>query len=154
MSRRPLDEPTAGLDPNQVQEVRGLIRELRKEKTVLLSTHILPEVTATCDRALILSEGKIVADGPPDHLTGEAQSRNLLYIELKAPAEAALKALSILPATSVAVKGEGFLIDSPAERDLREEIFSLAVERRWPILAMRLERPSLEEIFRNLTRSA
>jgi ABC-2 type transport system ATP-binding protein len=149
-----LDEPTAGLDPNQVQEVRGLIRELRKEKTVLLSTHILPEVTATCDRALIISEGRIVADGPPDHLTGEAQARNLLYVELKAPPKEALAALADLPATSATSKGDGFLIDSPCDRDLREEVFRLAVDRRWPILAMRLEKPTLEEIFRNLTRSA
>jgi ABC-2 type transport system ATP-binding protein len=144
-----LDEPTSGLDPNQVLEVRDLIRELGREKTVLLSTHILPEVAATCGRAIIISEGKIVADGPPDWLVAEGHGARCLYLELKAPPEEALAALEALSGASVAASGEGFRLE--AARDLREEVFYLASGRRWPILALRQEAPGLEEIFRRLT---
>src|SRR5258706_4684838 len=82
-----LDEPTSGLDPNQVQEVRSLIQDLRKQKTLLISTHILTEVQQTCDRILIINKGKIVADGTPENLTGASQNVNRLYVSLRGPLE-------------------------------------------------------------------
>ncbi len=151
-----LDEPTSGLDPNQVQEVRGLIAELRKEKTLLLSTHILSEVQATCDRVIIISGGRIAADGSPDELSGNLQNRKRLYVELKGPPPDVAEALGRLPGLeSISPResdGEkGFILESGAALDLREGLFRLAVERRWPIMALRQERPSLEEVFRALT---
>lgn len=154
-----LDEPTSGLDPNQVQEVRGLIHELKREKTLLLSTHILPEVTATCDRVIIISRGRIVADGSPSELGGNLQSKNRLYVELKGPPEGVAAGLRALEgALSLAAQdlsggngGAGYVVESEASTDLREAVFELAMKNRWPIMAMRLERLSLEEVFRALT---
>ncbi|MBI4375684.1 MAG: ATP-binding cassette domain-containing protein [Elusimicrobia bacterium] len=155
-----LDEPTSGLDPNQVQEVRSLIRELRQEKTVLLSTHILPEVTATCDRVIIINSGRIVADGTPEQISGDVQNKNRLYIELKGPREAIETsfqglegATSVRPESQTGSGCSGFIIESEAGRDLREEVFNLASLKRWPIMAMRQEKLSLEEVFRKLTQS-
>ena len=150
-----LDEPTSGLDPNQVQEVRDLIRELRAEKTVLLSTHILSEVTATCDRVIIIHAGKIVADGTPSQLAGNLSDKNRLHVELKGPLEEVEKALSTLGGALILRREDAgiFVLESPVEIDLREQVFRLAVDRRWPILGLRQERLSLEEIFRALTQN-
>jgi len=151
-----LDEPTSGLDPNQVLEVRNLIRELRAEKTMLISTHILPEATATCDRVIIINAGRIVADGTPADLAGSLSDKNRLHVELNAPAEAAAQALGSLPGASRVVRpqaGESFVVESPAGTDLREEVFRLAVRNDWPILSLRQERLSLEEVFRALTQN-
>jgi ABC-2 type transport system ATP-binding protein len=153
-----LDEPTSGLDPNQVQEVRSLILDLKKEKTLLISTHILSEVTATCDRVIIINAGRIVADGTPESLSGDLQDKNRLHVALKGPPAEVGMALSRLGGVGnlrpERVDGEedGFLLESAAGHDLREKVFDLAVERRWPIVAMRQERLSLEEVFRKLTR--
>ncbi|MDD5657257.1 MAG: ATP-binding cassette domain-containing protein [Elusimicrobia bacterium] len=106
-----LDEPTSGLDPNQVQEVRDLIRRLGGAKTVLLSTHILSEVTATCDRVIIISAGKIVADGTPRELEAGVSDRNRLQIELKGPPEQIEPALAALPGALLALRREaGFIV--------------------------------------------
>ena len=155
-----LDEPTSGLDPNQVQEVRGLISELKKEKTLLLSTHILSEVTATCDRAIIISDGKIVADGAPDDLAGHLQRKNRLYVELKGPGSAVEEEFKKIEGLAAIKRQklpgsheEGFVLESDAARDLREEVFNVATKNRWPILALRQDRLSLEEVFRTLTLS-
>ncbi len=150
-----LDEPTSGLDPNQVQEVRDLIGELRAEKTVLLSTHILSEVTATCDRVIIINSGKIVADGTPSQLAGNLSDKNRLHVELKGPAQEVETALSALRgALFLRREGAGsFVLESPADIDLREQVFKIAVERRWPILGLRQEKLSLEEIFKALTQN-
>ena len=149
-----LDEPTTGLDPNQVLEVRDLIRELRTHKTVLISTHILPEVTATCDRVIIITAGKIVADGTPADLAGDMADKNRLHVELKGPPDDIRKSLAGLAGASQVAAGEAaasFIVESPAGADLREEVFRLAVRNDWPILSLRQERLSLEEIFRALT---
>ncbi|HAM36781.1 MAG TPA: ABC transporter [Elusimicrobia bacterium] len=151
-----LDEPTSGLDPNQVQEVRGLIADLRTQKTVLLSTHILPEVTATCDRVIIINAGRIVADGTPSDLAGNLADKNRLHVELKGPADAVQAALSGLPGAARVLRPAdetGFVIESAAGADLREEVFRLAARSDWPILGMRQERLSLEEVFRALTQN-
>jgi len=152
-----LDEPTSGLDPNQVLEVRELIKDLKKEKTLLLSTHILSEVTATCDRIIIISAGKIAADGTAAELSGNLQNKNRLYLEMKGPAEAVAEALSGLPGAARVYPErdgggkEGFIVESEATADLREAAFNLAAEKRWPILAMDQKTLSLEEVFRKLT---
>ena len=152
-----LDEPTSGLDPNQVLEVRDLIRELRTQKTVLISTHILPEVTATCDRVIIINAGRIAADGTPADLAGSLADKNRLHVELKAPAQAAAQALAGLPGAArvlTPAAGGALTIESAAGVDLREEVFRLAVRNDWPILSLRQERLSLEEVFRALTKDA
>lgn len=156
-----LDEPTSGLDPNQVTEVRGLISELKKEKTLLLSTHILPEVTATCDRVIIINAGRIVADGAPADIAGRLQNKNRLFVDLKGPREPVESSLRGLPGVNALKRErhpefseEGFVLESEASFDLRESVFELASKNHWPILALRQERLSLEEVFRALTTHA
>jgi len=152
-----LDEPTSGLDPNQQQEVRQLIETLKMKKTVLLSTHILSEAQSTCDRVLIIHQGKIVADGPPDTLGQHMAGGQRLLLELKAPATQAQETLSTLPGvTRVSLQKAVnshvvVVVESSESQDIREAVFDLAVEKRWPILGMTLEKASLEEVFRQLT---
>jgi ABC-2 type transport system ATP-binding protein len=155
-----LDEPTSGLDPNQIAEIRSLIKELGKEKTVILCTHILPEVEATCGRVLIINEGKIVADGSPAELQSSFQGKEQLYLELKAPFEDVGTKLANLEnvekVEKIASNGNGlkkFTIECAKGVDLREEVFRLAVENHWVLLEMRKEQASLEDVFRELTTS-
>ncbi|MBV9080881.1 MAG: ATP-binding cassette domain-containing protein [Elusimicrobia bacterium] len=151
-----LDEPTSGLDPNQVREVRDLIQTLKTHKTVILSTHILSEVQHTCDRVLIISQGRIVADGEPGSLSGTVQNKNRLYVALKGPrAEIETELGRLSGVTSVrpdsTLEADGFLVESPADRDLREDVFRLATGRNWPLLALQQQRLELEDVFRALT---
>jgi len=155
-----LDEPTSGLDPNQIAEIRSLIKELGKEKTVILCTHILPEVEATCGRVLIINEGKIVADGSPAELQSSFQGKEQIYLELKAPFEDVETKLANLEnvekVEKIASNGNGlkkFTVECAKGVDLREEVFRLAVENHWVLLEMRKEQASLEDVFRELTTS-
>ncbi len=155
-----LDEPTSGLDPNQVQEVRGLIADLKKQKTVILSTHILSEVQHTCDRVLIISKGKVAADGTPTDLAGSLQNVNRLYVSLRGPQEDVARELQNLsgvkrfvPQVADPEAAAEFLLESDATHDLREDVFNLAVKNRWPILGLQQKRLSLEEVFRALTQA-
>lgn len=155
-----LDEPTSGLDPNQIAEIRSLIKELGKEKTVILCTHILPEVEATCGRVLIINEGKIVADGSPAELQSSFQGQEQIYIELKAPfddVEAKLANLeNVEKVEEILSNGAGlkkFTVQCAKGVDLREKLFRLAVENNWVLLEMRKEQASLEDVFRQLTTS-
>ncbi len=147
-----LDEPTSGLDPNQIDEVRGLIAELKRRKTVLLSTHILAEAEASCDRVLIVHRGRVAADGPPRQLAVGSSRRTRLRVQLKAPPGEALTALSALPGAA-ACRAEGETIVLESADDLREAVFQLAVERRWPILELAQESGGLEAVFREITRA-
>jgi ABC-2 type transport system ATP-binding protein len=153
-----LDEPTSGLDPNQVQEVRDLILSLKTQKTLLISTHILTEAQQTCDRILIINKGKIVADGSPDVLTGSVQNVTRLVVSLKGPQDEIQRRLAELPGVQrVDVSREpaddqSFVVESESAVDLREPLFRLAAASNWPILALRQERLSLEDVFRTLTR--
>ena len=154
-----LDEPTSGLDPNQVRDVRDLIQNLKKEKTVILSTHILSEVQHTCDRVLIISKGRIVADGSPKSLAGSLQDVNRLYVALRGPKPEIAEGLSRLDGVKSmsednSLEADGFVIESDAGRDLREDVFRFAAARDWPVLAMQQKRLSLEEVFRALTQPA
>jgi len=154
-----LDEPTSGLDPNQIVEIRSLIKEIGREKTVILSNHILPEVQATCSRVLIISGGKLVADGTPDELRArERGGRYRVVVESNGiPKDAIRDRLVTLAGVTrcEVVTGEDgahvFAIDAGAAADLRKPIFRAAVDNRWPLLELARESASLEDVFRNLT---
>lgn len=147
-----LDEPTVGLDPNQIIKVRELITELGRDHTVLLSTHILPEVEQVCERVFIIDRGRIVADGTPDALRAKLVGNPSLVVELKGAdaAEGALKALSGV--VGVESRGPGrFLLEHGPGSDPREAVFKLAVEKGWVLLALTQQQASLEDVFVRLT---
>jgi len=154
-----LDEPTSGLDPNQIVEIRSLIKEVGKEKTVILSTHILPEVQATCSRVLIISGGKLVADGTPDELRArERGSRYRLVVEANGQPQETIKARlvsisGVLRCEKLATEDGafGFAIDGASTEDLRKALFRAAVDNRWTLLELVREAASLEDVFRSLT---
>jgi ABC-2 type transport system ATP-binding protein len=156
-----LDEPTTGLDPNQIVEIRNLIRQLGKEKTVLLSTHILSEVQATCDRVIIINKGVIAADGTPEQLQEQFHGEELISIELKVSPEHTAAELmplfrSLAFVTSVEYNGqEGdvhrIVLHTQKGSDIREAVFRRVVEQRWVLLEMNRSITSMEEIFRNST---
>jgi len=153
-----LDEPTTGLDPNQIIEIRELIREIGREKTVILSTHILPEVEATCSRVLIINSGRIVASGTPEELTRAAAGEVRCRVSLRAaPAdvEPALRALdgvlgirSLEPVKERTVRYE---VHAQNDRDIEDSIFRLAVGRDWTLTELHTETRSLEQVFTQLT---
>jgi len=158
-----LDEPTSGLDPNQIIEIRNLIRRLGSAKTVVLSTHILSEVQATCDRVVIINEGSIVADGTPDELKQSFRGSESVSVELKAETPDPMQDLfpklkSLRHVEAVDYRGsEGpihrFIIHSAKGMDIREELFRQAISERWVLLELSRQSTSLEEIFHKLTRS-
>ncbi|MER3524154.1 MAG: ABC transporter [Ignavibacteria bacterium] len=156
-----LDEPTSGLDPNQIVEIRHLIKQLGRAKTVILSTHILPEVQATCDRVLIINEGKIVADGTPEQLQQDFRGAESLTLELRTNASDALQQISpklrSLPGVgSVELVSQKngtarFMLHVDKGADVRESAFRMAVAEGWVILEMHRKATTLEEVFRRLT---
>jgi ABC-2 type transport system ATP-binding protein len=156
-----LDEPTSGLDPNQIAEIRNLIKHLGRAKTVILSTHILSEVQATCDRVLIINEGRIVADGSPEQLQQEFHGAESVTIELKTGAADSVQEITPHLRTLNAVTGVTLLSDDAgisrfelfAEKgaDVREAAFKLAVNKGWTLLEMHKKVTSLEEVFHKLT---
>jgi ABC-2 type transport system ATP-binding protein len=154
-----LDEPTSGLDPNQIVEIRSLIKEIGREKTVILSTHILPEVQATCSRVVIISGGKLVADGTPDELRArERGGRYRVVVESNGVPKDAIRdrlaSLAGVTRCEVVTGEEGahvFAIDAGSASDLRKPIFRAAVDNRWTLLELGREAASLEDVFRNLT---
>jgi ABC-2 type transport system ATP-binding protein len=156
-----LDEPTSGLDPNQIAEIRNLIRRLGQAKTVILSTHILSEVQATCNRVIIINEGKIVADGSPAHLQRQFQGGEVLTIELKTAALDPLTQIApklrllayVNTATLLSQDGaiSRFELAVDKGQDVRESLFRLAVSEGWVILEMHRRVTTLEEVFHKLT---
>lgn len=151
-----LDEPTTGLDPNQIVEIRKLIRELGKEKTVILSTHILPEVEATCDRILIINKGKIVANGTAENLRTQAAGQEILRVRIEdAPADAVLHELRRLPSTDrvewVDKSLNRFELISRTGASAKREVFNLCVQKGWVLSELIPMETRLEDIFRNLT---
>jgi ABC-2 type transport system ATP-binding protein len=149
-----LDEPTTGLDPNQIVEIRQLIRELGKAKTVILSTHILPEVEATCDRILIINKGKIVADGTAESLRKQASGRELIKVRIEeANDQNILHALQgIASADQVTtIDTERFEIQSKIGQSAKRDVFKLCVEKGWLLTELIPVETRLEDIFRNLT---
>lgn len=149
-----LDEPTTGLDPNQIVEIRKLIREIGKEKTVILSTHILPEVEATCDRILIINKGRIVADGTAESLRRQSQGREMLTVSIEDGNSAAVQAaLKQLPSVeSLETIGENrYEITSRPELSSKRAVFQCCVDNHWVLTELTPSEKKLEDIFRNLT---
>lgn len=149
-----LDEPTTGLDPNQIVEIRSLIKEIGKQKTVMLSSHILKEVEATCDRILIINKGKLVADGSTEELKARSSAANRLLLQVKG--EGVQEALLNLNSVAQVVPANGdedgtWHVDTNGGLDSREEIFRLCVEKGWILLQLTPLESSLEDIFRQLT---
>jgi len=150
-----LDEPTSGLDPNQIAEIRKLIRELGREKTVILSTHILPEVEATCDRIFIINKGKLVADGTAESLRKKAQGSDILRVRIEdGDINQIFKGLQTIPAVSMVDFADRqknrFDVHCKSE-EVKREIFKLCVARNWVLTEMTPFETSLEDIFRELT---
>jgi ABC-2 type transport system ATP-binding protein len=154
-----LDEPTSGLDPNQIVEIRHLIQELGKAKTVILSTHILSEVQATCNRAIIINQGKVVADGSLHDLQAAFKGQEKITLELKAPKNGCLEKLRALQGArevrELTSTGElrRFQLEVEKGLDLREGIFDLSVREGWKLLELTRQTTSLEDVFRQLTKS-
>lgn len=150
-----LDEPTTGLDPNQIVEIRKLIRELGKEKTVILSTHILPEVEATCDRILIINKGKIVADGTAETLRRQASGQAVVRVKIEdataAAVESALKELTSVEKVQYEAAQNRFEVQSKAGLQSRKDIFKLCVDKGWTLIEMTPLEKGLEDVFRNVT---
>ncbi|MEI8361546.1 MAG: ATP-binding cassette domain-containing protein [bacterium] len=154
-----LDEPTTGLDPNQIVEIREVIKNLGKEKTVIFSTHILSEVSATCDRVIIINNGKIVGEGTPADLAARAANKELLYVKLKGVKEvienklknlANVEALKLVDTDSVDVFG--YTIESKENIDIRPELTRLILDSGWALLEINKKTVSLEDVFRELTK--
>ncbi len=157
-----LDEPTSGLDPNQIVEIRSLIRKLGREKTVIFSTHILSEVRATCDRVVIINEGSIVADGTPEQLQNEFRGSEVITLEVKAastdPMNGIFPSFKAMSHVQTAEYGgsEGdhhrFTLHTDKGSDIREAVFTLCVAKGWSLLELSRSVTSLEEVFHKLTR--
>jgi ABC-2 type transport system ATP-binding protein len=147
-----LDEPTVGLDPKQIIAIRELIRELGRERTLLLSTHILPEVELLCHRVMIIDRGRIVVQGTPESLRESWVGNPGLRVTLKgAPAEAAEALGRIEGVVAVRGTGEGLVVEHKAGIDVREEVFRATVENGWVLLELARERATLEDVFVRLT---
>lgn len=150
-----LDEPTTGLDPNQIIEIRKLIKKLGKEKTVILSSHILSEVEATCDRILIINRGRIVADGSSETLRKQSQGQELLNISIEAADEEVKKELLGLATVETVTPVDGktglFTVQSKPEQESRKAIFDLCVSKKWYLMEMTGIETQLEDVFRDLT---
>lgn len=151
-----LDEPTTGLDPNQIIEIRKLIKELGREKTVILSSHILSEVEATCDRILIINKGRIVADGTSDTLRQQSQGQELINVKIEtgngSDVNKALTALATVEKATPLDNKEGFFrVQSKPDSSSRKEVFDLCVKNKWYLLEMTGIETKLEDVFRELT---
>ncbi|MFP5470995.1 MAG: gliding motility-associated ABC transporter ATP-binding subunit GldA [Bacteroidia bacterium] len=147
-----LDEPTSGLDPNQLEEIRGLIKKLGKEKTVILSTHIMQEVEAICDRVLIINHGKIVADD--DASTLKLNTSNKVTIKVEFDTEISIQKLKVINSvTNVkSISSTAFVVEASTKDDIRKVLSKLAQEEGALILEMTREQESLENVFKRLTK--
>jgi ABC-2 type transport system ATP-binding protein len=152
-----LDEPTAGLDPKQIMETRALIRSLAGDHTIVLSTHILPEVSQTCQRVVIINNGRVVAVDTPDNLTARLRGAETMFVQVDAGgADPTPSLLAIAGVTRVAVSDErgtvGALeVETERGTDIRREIARTIVNRGWGLLELRPMRMSLEEVFLQVT---
>ncbi len=153
-----LDEPTSGLDPNQILEIRHLIQQIGKTKTIILSTHILPEVQASCTRVLIINRGHIVGQGTTAELTTQAEGRQRLEVVVSGPEEPIRQAIGALPGVEhialdahPAAGETAWVLEATRGVDLRRPIFSLCAAHHWPLLGLQVSSLSLEDVFRKLT---
>ena len=152
-----LDEPTAGLDPKQIIETRQLIKELAGDHTIILSTHILPEVSQTCQRVVIINKGRVVAVDTPDNLTARLRGSETMYIQIDANGLDASGALRRVPGVTRVVESDrrepavGYEVESERGHDVRRELARIVVSSGWGLLELRPMRISLEDIFLSLT---
>ncbi len=151
-----LDEPTVGLDPNQIRETRRLIKELAQKHTVLLSTHILPEVGMICDHVIIIHRGKVAAAGTPDDLMKKIAGANEVMLEAQGPPDRIEPALrAIEGVTSVKRRAEGgrtvFVLEARGNADVRPDVSRRLAEKGWPLLELHRHTASLEDVFVSLT---
>jgi len=152
-----LDEPTVGLDPRQIVEVRQLIRSLRGDRTVILSTHILPEVQMVCDRVVIINEGRVVAMDAPEALMERLQSKQQVRLQVRGPENEVLAALRQLPGVTRVTQDEGaegvrtFTVEAARDRDIREEAAALIVRKGWGLRELSAVAMSLEDVYIKLT---
>ncbi len=151
-----LDEPTSGLDPNQIRQVRDLIKNLGKQHTILLSTHILPEVEMTCSRVIIINKGRIEACDTPENLLGEIRTAGGVVLEAKVGVEDGAEELKKIPGvrdvvTTVDGDWQRFSLRVESGADLREEVFQLAAARRWAVRELSQRKATLEDVFVEIT---
>jgi len=152
-----LDEPTAGLDPKQIIHVRELIKELAGTHTIILSTHILPEVAQTCQRVVIINKGRVVAVDTPDNLTARLRGSETMYVQVDVSGADATGALSRVPGVTRVTESDrhnaaiGFEVESERGHDIRRDLARMIVGQGWGLLELRPMRMSLEEIFLSLT---
>ena len=153
-----LDEPTSGLDPKQIIEVRELIQELAGEHTIILSTHILPEVKLVCERIVIINEGRIVAQGTEEDLTKKIKGKEKLQLEIAGPSDAIYKELKgVRGVVDIQVDQKetdgrtNFIIESEVQHDVRKDLARTVVENKWDLFELRSLHMTLEEIFLQYT---
>lgn len=148
-----LDEPTSGLDPNQIIEIRNLISEVGKKKTIMLSTHLMQEVEAICQRAIILKKGQIVADDSTSKLTSKVlDKKQTVVVEFnQGVREEQLMKIQGVSGTAK-INDQNWIVQGDASEDTREHIFSFAVENNLKVLSMQQKEKSLEEVFQELTK--
>jgi ABC-2 type transport system ATP-binding protein len=147
-----LDEPTTGLDPNQRIEIRDLIKEIGKERMVILSSHILSEVQSTCSRVLIINKGKIVADGSPEDLEKEGRGNAVINLEVEKSDDVLISRIKdIAGVVEVEAKGNMITVNAEKQKDVRTEIAKTVVEGGFGLLGLDKKQTSLEDIFINLT---
>ena len=154
-----LDEPTSGLDPNQIVEIRKIIKEIGKEKTIIISTHILSEAEATCDRIVIINQGKIVADGSTENLKQSASGKNIMHLCLQnadfKKVEANLSKLDGVERVARVAESDSELdvrLTYRSQDDLRPDVYRIIKETDWILLDFHQETQTLENIFRELTK--
>jgi len=154
-----LDEPTVGLDPNQIIEIRNLIKSLGAKHTIILSSHILPEIQAVCDRVIVISNGKLVADDTTTNLSKNLSEETHYNIMVEGPEKEVYQVISNIAGMKVVTvlgkREEGvfeYMVEAEENKDIRREIFKRLSDRNWPMLGLRSSELSLEEVFIKLTK--
>ncbi len=146
-----LDEPTIGLDPTQVVEIRQMIRSLGQERTIILSTHILPEVSQICQKVIIINRGRVVAIDTVPNLTAQLQTSRRIHLTIQGPQEEVLKALAVRPGVlkaEVPDDGQGrYVVEMDKDQDIRADLARSIIEKGWGLLEMHSQELSLEEVF-------
>jgi ABC-2 type transport system ATP-binding protein len=153
-----LDEPTVGLDPKQIIEIRNLIKGLGKKHTIILSSHILPEVQATCERVIVINKGRLIADDTPDNLSRAMSTDHKLTLRVDGPEDRVYELLAKIPGMirvdKLGLREDAvydFTLEAEPGTDIRREVFKRLSERNWPILGLKSSELSLEDIFLQLT---
>lgn len=147
-----LDEPTTGLDPNQILEIRSLIKQVGQNKTVIFSTHIMQEVAAICDRVVIINRGQLVANSDVASLQAGGKDEKVTLVEFEQPVE--VEALQGVPGVLQVEQAQNnvYRVTSKRQTDIRANVFRVAAERNWPLVGLRQEENSLEKVFQELTK--